>query len=160
LEDRGQPGPRGVRIGAGDPDHPGAVHAPGGVRLAAEAGAEVVIEHVLGPDHLHGGERPRLGPAEIDDAHAALAEPDEQPGPADEGGIAGAQRGVDHLRAPSSLRTLVSMAATARACAASSSPCAYPLPPSTATAIVTGPSRTWSQKYDVASLPRPGFRYF
>ncbi len=95
-EGGGEPRLGGVRVGTGDADGPGAVHLGGDLGLAAEAGPEVGLFGVLRADHLDRGERAVVGPAEVDDAHAAGAEASEEPVPADPGGV----RGVERLHQP------------------------------------------------------------
>lgn len=101
-EGGGEPRFGRVRVGAGDPHGPRAVHLGRDLGLAAEAGPEVALFGVLRADHLDGGERAVLGAAQVDDTHAARAEASEEPVPADPGGVRGMERFHQPAAFPSS----------------------------------------------------------
>lgn len=144
-EGGGEPWFGGVRVGAGDPDGPRAVHFGGDVGLAPEAGPEVGLLGVLRADHLDGGERAVVGAAEVDDAHAARAEPSEEPVAADPGGVRGVERLHQPAAFPSSCLacTIIRLVPwTTRAFMASR---VMPVAPLAEMATVTGPNWAWDQ---------------
>ncbi|MDF9805830.1 hypothetical protein M2436_004377 [Streptomyces sp. HB372] len=75
----GHPRHRGVRVGVQDRGGPLGADAPGGLHLAPEPGAELLVEGEVGVDDLDRDRAPARAAAQIDPAHAARAEPAEQP---------------------------------------------------------------------------------
>ncbi|SCE54834.1 hypothetical protein GA0115253_106806 [Streptomyces sp. Termitarium-T10T-6] len=76
---RGHPRHRGVRVGVQDRGRPLGADPAGGLDLAPEPGAELLVEGEVGVDHLDRDRTSARAAAEIDPAHTARAEPAEQP---------------------------------------------------------------------------------
>ena len=77
-EPRHEVGPRPVDVGVDDRSHPRVTDAGEAVDLTLEAGSRLVVVGDVGAQHLDR-DRPAVGvEGEVDDAHAALADPLDQ----------------------------------------------------------------------------------
>ncbi len=76
---RGDPRDAGVRVRVEHGGRPGAADPPRGVHLAPEAGAELLVQREVRVHDLHGDRAAAGAAAEVDPAHAAGAQPAEQP---------------------------------------------------------------------------------
>ncbi|GAA3223355.1 hypothetical protein GCM10020256_31390 [Streptomyces thermocoprophilus] len=85
-------GTGGVGVGVEDGRGPGAADPAGRLDLAAETGAELLVQREMRVHDLHGDRAPSGAAAQIDPAHPAGAQPAEQPVGADRGGFVGCER--------------------------------------------------------------------
>lgn len=86
------PGDRGVGIRVEHLRGPAAAHPARGRHFTGESPAELLVPRVLGLHDLDGHGASGFGPAQIDQAHAALAQPGDQTVRAQPGRVFGGQR--------------------------------------------------------------------
>ncbi len=80
----GEPRPVGLQVGGDEPGGAAASDPPRRGHLAREPGAELLVLGQVGPDHLQRDPLAAAVGAQIDDPHAARAEPPVQPERADD----------------------------------------------------------------------------
>lgn len=94
---RGEPGALGLEIGGHQPGRAATADPPCRRDLTREARAELLILRQIGPDHLECDPLPLLVGAQVDDAHAARAEPSVKPERADDARVLAPQAHHRHV---------------------------------------------------------------